>query len=381
MSRTVFVYHDDYLKYDFGGSHILRQERLILARKLMQIYGLVGSEGAEELTPEPATDEDILMVHEKEYVDVLKHLSDNPEGFSLEHGLGITDNPVFKGMYDASIMQVGGTLLSCKSVVGGTTDRAFNIGGGFHHALPNRASGFCLLNDVAIGIKQLLEKYGIKRILYVDIDVHHGDGVQFVFLKDPRVMTISIHEDGRYLFPGTGFEHDVGEGEGTGYAVNIPLPPYTGNASYLHAFNEIVAPLADAFKPEIIITQLGVDAHRSDPLAHLNLTTHVYEEIATIYDDISQRHCNNRWVAVTGGGYDMLSCSRIWTLILSKMIGRQVSDNLPTDWVDYCKNKYAIVPKGGVLKDVVKEKDLISSEVMKVIQLVKNNVFKYHKID
>lgn len=380
MARPLFIYHDKYLEYDFGDSHVLREERLLLARMLMQNYGLVGQLGAMELSPSPATYEDLATVHEKGYLDVLKRLSGDPGGSSIAHGLGVADNPVFPGMFDASAIQVGGTLLACDSVARGETDRALNMGGGFHHAMPARAAGFCLINDIAIGIRRLISKYGIKRVLYLDIDVHHADGVEKVFEGDPRVLNISLHEDGHYLFPGTGAVDDIGVGEGEGYVVNVPLPPYTSDVSYLHAFKEIVVPLAEAFKPEIIFTQLGADAHFADPLAHLNLTTRAYEEIGETLDYISLRHSGGRWVAVTGGGYDLMFCPRIWTLLFSKMTGKEVDDNLPAEWMEYCKISYQAVPEGGTLRDpaATAEEATVSRSVAKVVGEVKKKVFGYH---
>jgi len=380
MARPIIVYHDDYLKYDFGESHVLREERLLLAEMLMENYGLIGPSEAMKVTPLPATYDDFATVHDTKYLDTLKRLSADPAGSSTEYGLGIADNPVFAGMFEASAIQIGGTLRACDAVAKGETDRAFNLGGGFHHAMPDKAAGFCLINDIAIGLKRLLTKYDLKRILYLDIDVHHADGVEKVFEGDPRVLNISLHEDGHYLFPGTGAVNDIGIGDGEGYTVNVPLPPYTGDASYLHAFKEIVLPLAESFRPEIIFTQLGADAHFADPLAHLNLTTRAYEEIGETLDDFSRQHCDGRWIGVTGGGYDIMLCPRIWTLLFSQMVGREVGNNLPAEWMEYCKITYATVPENGLLRDAATgtEETTVSRSVAKVIDSVKQKAFGYH---
>lgn len=380
VDRPIFIYHDKYLKYDFGDAHVLREERLLLAKLLMQNYGLIGSGGAVESSPDLADESDLLAVHDLEYLEALKRLSDEPHGSSLAHGLGIADNPVFRGMFEAASLQVGGTILACDAVAKGEAQRAFNMGGGFHHAMPARASGFCLLNDIAIAIRHLLAKSNIKRVMYVDIDVHHADGVQAIFAEDSRVLKVSLHEDGRYLFPGTGAVDEIGGGQGEGYAVNIPLPPYTGDVSYLHAFKEIVMPLAEAFKPEVLFTQLGADAHFADPLAHLNLTTRAYEGVAAGFDEISRHFCGGRWVAVTGGGYDMMLCPRIWALFFSRMTGKELDNNLPAEFMEYCKVTYATAPENGALRDAASasNESVVSRAVAKVVEDVKKNVFRYH---
>ncbi len=379
MPRPLFIYHEDYLKYDFGDMHVLREERLLLARMLMKSYGLIGETGALEVAPTLATFDELELGHTKDYLATLKRLSNEPEGSSLLHGLGIADNPVFPGMFEASAIQVGGTLLACEAISKGETDRALNIGGGFHHALPAKASGFCLLNDVTVGIKYLLVKHKMNRVMYVDIDAHHADGVEAAFAEDPRVLNISLHEDGHHLFPGTGFVHNIGEGEGEGYTVNVPLPPYTGDESYLHAFTEIVEPLADSFEPEVLITQLGADAHYTDPLAHLNLTTKTYEGLGARFNDIARRH-GNRWIAVTGGGYDITLCPRVWSLVFSKMVGKELDNDLPADWMEYCRNTYGVGAIGATLRDPpeISSERSISRTVWEIVNSVKKNVFKHH---
>ena len=374
------AYHDDYLAYDFGLYNALREERLFLAKKMIHSYGLVGPSGAVESEPALPIDDEISTVHDKSYLQVLKKLSKDPRGFSFSHGLGIADNPVFMGMYEAAAIQVGGTILACDSVARHESDRALNMGGGFHHALPKRASGFCLLNDVAIGIKRLLNEHKFKRIMYVDIDVHHSDGVEEIFLEDPKVLKVSLHEDGHYLFPGTGAVDDIGKGSGEGYTINVPLPPYTGDVSYLHAFRKIVMPLAESFKPEVLFTQLGVDAHYADPLAHLNLSTRAYEQVGEALDQISSRFCKSRWVAVTGGGYDIMTCARLWTLMFSKMMGRDLDNTIPMDWMEYCRTAYTSVPEEGALRDPPSAtgESTVSRAVAKVVEEVKKKTFKYH---
>lgn len=343
------AYHPDYLRYDFGEDHALRQVRVRLARDLIADYGLLKE--AKELQPEPAETGDILRVHTAEYVSTVQDLSVHPKGVAYDQGLGTADNPVFGGMYEAALLQVGGTLRACREVASGARTRAMNLGGGFHHAMRDKASGFCIFNDVAIGIQSLLDDHKLKRILYVDIDAHHADGVQSIFYEDPRVLTISLHEDGHYLFPGTGFTDEIGAGEGRGYAANVPLPPYTRDVSYLYAFQEIVPPLARAFKPEILVSQLGADGHYLDPLTHLMLTTETYEAVGMLLDQLSKELCGGRWIATGGGGYEVTAVPRAWTVLFSTMVGRELEDALPVEWLKECNQLVGSVPGDKSLRD------------------------------
>jgi uridine phosphorylase len=243
------------------------------------------------------------------------------------HGLGFGDNPVFKGVYDWSAFSTGASLEATELVASNKADVAFNIAGGLHHAMADRASGFCYVNDAVVAIKLLVQSG--RRVAYVDIDAHHGDGVEKAFVDTDRVLTdrvltVSIHESGRYLFPGTGFPKEMGEGKGFGYAVNFPLMPGTDDALFLKAFNGIVPDFIDAFKPDVLVTQLGVDTFASDPLTHLELTTSGFEEVARVFKSF-----NLPWVALGGGGYEMGNVARAWTLAWAIMAGREVPDALP----------------------------------------------------
>lgn len=374
------MYHEGFLAYNFGGGHALRETRVKLARELIRAYGLLDGT-AEELEPRPAPDPSIRRVHTDDYLAAVKRLSADPRGDSYAHGLGTPDNPVFGGMYEAAALQVGGTILACEEVVSGRRIRAFNLGGGFHHAMPNRASGFCILNDLAIAITSLLEDHGLQRVLYVDVDAHHADGVQAVFYRDPRVMTISLHEDGRYLFPGTGFPDEIGDGEGRGFAVNVPLPPYTRDVSYLYAFREVVPPLARAFRPEMIVSQLGADAHHLDPLTHLLLTTQAYEAIARILDGLSRELCEGRWVATGGGGYDVTAVPRVWTVLFASMAGANVGDALPVEWLRACNELVGSVPAEKALRDsrrAGEEEAHVPRTVKRTIDELRSRVFPLH---
>ena len=381
MAKPAVLYDDRYLEYSFGKDHAFQPIRHRLAAELMRSYGMF--DGPVDLVPpRPATEEDLLLVHERRYVDAVRGLSEHPRDAAVEWGLGPGDNPIFPGMYGAAALQVGGTIQACEAVAGGERTRAYNLGGGFHHAMPARASGFCIFNDVAVGLARLLNEGRAKRILYIDIDAHHGDGVQEIFDEDPRVLTISLHESGRFLFPGTGLPEDIGKGKGEGYAVNIPLPPYTGDASYLHAFEEVVPPLARAYKPDVIFTQTGADAYYTDPLAHLKLTTRTYERVAEIVHGLSTRLCGGRWIAATGGGYDMAACARVWTMVAAGMAGLELSDEIDLRWRDLTTRELG-VPAPATLRDRPLETDdeKVSPAVRDVVAEVKAHVFPHHGLD
>jgi len=380
--QVALLYHPDFLAYDFGVEHALREVRLRLTRDLVRAYGLFGEGRADEIVPAPADARAIGRVHAPEYIAAVETLSADPRGASYEHGLGTADNPVFRGMFEAAALQAGATLRACEEVASGKRTRAFNVGGGFHHALRDRASGFCILNDLAIGISCLLEEHKMKRVLYVDIDAHHADGVQALFYEDPRVLTISLHEDGHYLFPGSGFTDEIGKGDGEGFAVNVPLPPYTRDVSYLYAFQEIVPPLARAFKPEIIVSQLGADGHYLDPLTHLMLTTESYEAVGRMLDELSRELCGGRWVATGGGGYDVTAVPRVWTLAFSSMVGVSPDDALPVEWLKECNAAVGAVPAEKSLRDHRKEDEEahVPRAAKRTVEELRRTVFAIHGI-
>ncbi len=329
--RSLLLYDEGYLAYDFGGAHSLRQERIKLARELIAGLGMLQGAGVEEAGASPAGEE-ILLIHAEEYVEAVRVAGRDPRGVGgrfMRYGLGTLDNPVFPDMYGASALHVGGSLAAAQTVREGRQDHAFNLGGGFHHAHRARASGFCIFNDPAIAIQALLEA-GVRRVLYVDVDAHHGDGVQYAFYAEPRVLTISVHEDGRYLFPGTGFVQEVGEGEGEGFSANVPLPPETGDEDYLRAFDAVVPPLAASFRPEVLVTQLGMDTHHTDPLTHLRLTSNAHRVLGERLHALAHDRCGGRWVAVGGGGYTPSAVARGWALIFGVMAGSRRSGSPST---------------------------------------------------
>lgn len=324
MPRAAFVYADALSRHTLRADHPMRPARLRYTYELLAAYGAFDGDSSRLIDPRAATDEELEWVHTPEYVAAVRSLSAGlnlarPERFGFS---AMGDNPVYPGMYDAAGLSAGATLAAAELVAGGQRDIAFSIAGGLHHAAPNHAAGFCIFNDPALAIHYLLAR-GL-RVAYVDVDAHHGDGVQNVFYGDDRVLTISIHESGQYLFPGTGFVSESGAGAGIGCAVNLPLYPYTEDELYLWAFREIAPPLIRAFAPDALVTQLGIDSYHSDPLTHLQLTSRGYgaviQELAAL---------GLPWLALGGGGYDLDAVARCWTLAYGVMLGVDWPDALP----------------------------------------------------
>ena len=321
--KTGFIYSDALARFNYGATHPLKPIRLQLAFELIKACGLLSSADPRLIEPLPANDQDLLAFHSEDYLQVLKAANSGRylPGVSF-FGLGPGDNPVFPGVLDWSRLVAGASLLAAELVAGGRLDIAFNIGGGLHHARAAQASGFCYINDAVLAILSLVRKG--MRVAYVDLDAHHGDGVQEAFYTTDRVLTISLHETGDALFPGTGFEDETGEGEGKGYSVNIPLPAGAGDELFLRAFNDTVPELLELYRPDVVVSQLGVDTFRSDPLTHLNYTTNAFcEAVATI------RLLASKWLALGGGGYDLANVARAWTLAWAIMNDAEAPRDIP----------------------------------------------------
>ena len=326
--KTAFLYTDAYLDYDYGPTHPLRIIRLKLTYDLIKAYGLLNLPSVQFIPTIKAEEENLMAFHSEEYLNLLRQAN---EGFLLGdaylYGLGPGDNPVFPGLYHWSLLVTGATLQAVDFVAEGKGEIAFNIAGGLHHAMRSRASGFCYINDPVIGIMRLLSRG--KRVAYIDIDAHHGDGVQKAFYETNQVLTISLHETGHTLFPGTGFEYEIGEGEGEGYSVNLPFPPLTGDEIYLWAFEEVVPELIHAFQPDVVVTQLGVDTFYDDPLTNLHLSIRGYERVLKRIKDLA-----SRWVALGGGGYNISNVARAWTLAWGVMNGIELNEVLPESYLN-----------------------------------------------
>ncbi len=323
--KTALIYSEAWRQYDYSPEHPLRMERLGLTWRLMEAYGLTAGPRAKVLTPEPADLESIARFHTREYLEILRAVSAGDwVPHAQRYGLGPGDNPIFPGLWEAAQLAAGGSLLAAQLVAEGEAHRAFHFAGGLHHAMPDRASGFCYINDAVLAIMKLREKGW--RVAYVDIDAHHGDGVQFAFYNDPNVLTISTHERGDRLFPGTGFVVEMGEGDGLGFSVNLPLQPMTDDEVYTPAFEAVVPPLLRAFKPDVLVLQLGIDSHRTDPLTHLSLTVQGFARAVKRLLEFAPRV-----VALGGGGYDLANVARAWTAAWAAMNDVRLPDALPRE--------------------------------------------------
>lgn len=332
--RVRFVFDPAFQTYDFGSEHPLRPERTLLLADLLAEAGLWQTDGAEHMRPVPATDEELRLVHTDAYIRTVKELSapgSAPPWYGREHGFGPGDNPPFPGMHEASALVAGGSLQAARAIMRGEIDHAFNAAGGLHHGMPDRASGFCIYDDPAIAIADAVREGA--RVFYVDFDAHHGDGVQWIFYEDPRVFTLSFHESGRYLFPGTGDVTELGHGPGFGYAVNVPVQPYTQDESWLECVRTVLPPLVARFRPDLIVSVHGCDTHRWDPLTHLALSVEAMREQARLVHELAHAHCGGRWLALGAGGYDPYRVnSRGWGLLWAEMAGRAVPERLPESW-------------------------------------------------
>jgi acetoin utilization protein AcuC len=325
MHPLTVVWSDELVAYDFGPHHPLAPVRVALTMDLARSLGVFDAPNVTTEEPVLCDDSMLELVHTKAFLDAVKAENADPR-----FGLGTPDVPVFDGMHEASARVVGATLAAARAIYDGRALHAVNVAGGLHHAMPAAASGFCVYNDPAVAIAWLLE-HGVRRVAYVDIDVHHGDGVQTVFYDDPRVLTISLHQSGRTLFPGTGFPDESGGPHAEGYSVNVALPPGTTDAGWLRAFHAVVPPLVRSFEPEILVSQHGCDSHRLDPLAQLDLTVDGQRAAHAALHDLAHEVTGGRWLAVGGGGYALAQVvPRTWTHLLAIAAGAPIDPATPT---------------------------------------------------
>jgi acetoin utilization protein AcuC len=321
----LLVFGPHSLAYDFGPHHPLTPQRFGPGIDLLRAVGAVPG-----LAPSPAADEALWRVHLPAYVEAVRAFSADPSRPGAM-GIGLSDNPAFAGMHEASAAVAGGSLAAMAAILRGESDHALHPGGGLHHAMASQAWGFCIYNDVALAVARA--RADGLRVLYVDLDVHHGDGVQAAFLRDPGAMTLSIHESGRYLFPQTGFIDELGEGSAAGTSVNVPLEPHTGDDAWLATVRSLVPALAAVFGPDVVVSQHGADSHAWDPLAHLRVTTTAMAEAARIVDAVAHRWAGGRWLATGGGGYDAYRVvPRAWALTWLTGAHREIPDETPPAW-------------------------------------------------
>lgn len=389
---SAFIYSEEFSKFEYSSSHPFKPVRAKLTIDLCRRYGLMDQPWIRILPPQATDFQTLAEFHDETYLKVLKaidsdaitrelwpdlHSKEDLKGEPrlLKYGLGTEDNPVFSGVYDFALLTAGATLLGARKIASGEIQVAFNPVGGFHHAGRDHAEGFCYVNDIAVAVMQLL-KQGL-RVAFVDIDAHHGNGVQDAFYRDNRVLTISFHQNGKDIYPWSGFESEIGEGPGKGFSVNCPLPAGTDDEIFEHAFGEIVPPLLSVFKPDIVIGELGADTHLADPLSDLNLTNLGYSRVVEKLAGMSPR-----LLALGGGGYDLYKTARNWTLAWAVLNGLEPRDEFAgvvggmmfgpeSDAGDIYDKKFVT---GG------REKEQIRKEVERVLSFLKNTVFPLHRI-
>jgi len=375
-SNSVFIYSSEFEKHLYPPEHPFNTVRAKRVRDIVSSMGLLTGSGGREVAPKPAERMVLKKFHTARYLHALKtsaagHWS--PE--ALEMGIGSPDCPIFKGLYDYAVLAAGGTMAGVKMILKGQTDLVFNPSGGYHHAGPELAAGFCYINDVALACIVLAEQG--KRVLYLDVDVHHGDGVANAFYDRSDVLTISLHQNPKTLFPGTGFEHEIGEGEGKGYCVNVPLPMGTYDQAYLKAFEAIAVPLMKAYNPDVIVFELGADALAGDPLANLSLTNNTYAEIINHLMNFGKPI-----LATGGGGYNVENTVRAWALAWSIFCGADPGQDIhhaiggvlleSTEWQGGLRDRELPVTDS--------QRETVMPALDATIEKIKSNIFPIHGI-
>ena len=349
MACTLHLAWDEELtRYDFGPEHPLAPVRVDLTIELARALGVLSAPGVLVATPASATDAELELVHSAAYIAAVRRAGgDAPDASVISYGLGTPDDPVFRGMHEASALVAGATLAAARAVWTGTAEHGASIAGGLHHAMRGHASGFCVYNDPAIAIAWLLTQ-GAERIAYVDIDVHHGDGVQAAFYDDPRVLTISLHEHPATLFPGTGLPTETGGPGADGSAVNVALPAGTRDAGWLRAFHAVVPPLLESFAPQILVSQHGCDTHWLDPLADLQLSIDAQRAAHAKMHQLAHQYAGGRWLLTGGGGYELVQVvPRTWTHLLAEASDRPIdpATETPAAWRDYVTRRTGLAPE------------------------------------
>ncbi|MCC9068072.1 acetoin utilization protein AcuC [Arthrobacter cryoconiti] len=331
--------------YNFGPNHPMSPKRLDLTARLAKELGIFDLPNVAVLDSYVASDDELATVHSREYIAAVRRVGADPSLSEPERGLGTEDDPAFARMHEASARLGGASLLLSDALIAGTAIRGVNFGGGMHHASREKAGGFCIYNDAAMAVQRLLDS-GVGKVAYIDIDAHHGDGTQNIFFNEPRVMTISLHESGLTLFPGTGFANEIGGPKAEGTAVNVSLPAGTGDAGWLRAFHSVVPALVEAFAPDVILSQHGCDSHREDPLAHLNTSVDAQREAALSISALADKVCGGRWIAVGGGGYNIVSVvPRVWSHLMAIVAGKpiQLRTAVPQPWREYVQENFGQV--------------------------------------
>lgn len=315
MKHATYVYDDEILKYRFNDTHPFNQMRVKMTTDLLQYGRFLSTD--DVVKPRKATDDELALVHTRDFIDAVSRAGcgDLSEIDAEKFGLATSDTPIFEDMHEKSKLIVGATLTAVEEVMEGRSKKSLSLAGGLHHGFSGRSSGFCIYNDTAVAIEYIRKQYG-KKVLYIDTDAHHGDGTQFIFYSEQDVMTYSIHETGRYLFPGTGNTNELGDDAGYGYSINLPVDAYTEDDSFKHVFEESLTRAIERFKPDVILSQNGVDSHFRDPMTHLSLTSDSYEFIPRLVNMLAEKYTDGKWIAVGGGGYNLWEVvPRMWAQV------------------------------------------------------------------
>ncbi len=369
--KAAFIYSAELEKYNYPPEHPFNTIRAKKTREIVNSLGLLTGDGRSEVPPVPAERLVLKKFHSARYLHALKTAAKGRwDTEALNMGIGTGDCPVFDGLYEYALLATGATLVAAKLLLSGEGEVAFNPSGGFHHAMPEQASGFCYINDVALGCIALTEAG--KRVLYLDVDVHHGDGVAYAFYDRSDVMTISLHQNPRTLFPGTGFEDEIGAGKGKGYCINVPLPVGTYDQAYMKAFEAVALPLIKVYNPDIFVFELGADALAGDPLAHLFLTNNVYVEIIN-----HLLNFNKPILATGGGGYNVDNTARAWALAWAVLCGADI-DNHAVGGVMLSSTEWQGGLKDGVRVVSDQQRNAVMPVVEAVIEAVKTQIFPIH---
>jgi acetoin utilization protein AcuC len=343
VDRAALIWDPALADYDLGQAHPLNPLRLTLTVDLMEAFGLLAPD--DVISPREASDTELLLVHSSGYIEAVRHAGDWASDFRPAMGLGTEDNPIYPGMHEIAALTCGGSIRAIEEVLSGRRGRTFSIAGGMHHAHRSRAAGFSVYNDAAVGIAVARLQQPDLKVLYVDIDAHHGDGVHEAFAGSAEVLTISVHESGLYAFPGTGFPGEIGYGPGEGFSANVPLPAYATDACFALAFEQVVSPLAHAFRPDIIVAQLGVDAHHADPQTEMGLTLPGYRSLVRGIIGLADELCEGRLAALGGGGYHIVDVVPLaWTWALAELGGVILCDEVPESWREQVRSRLECEP-------------------------------------
>jgi len=326
LNKAAFIYSNKLSKHILSDSHPMQPKRLAMTYDLLTQYDAFNQNNAEIISPRNATQNELIKFHTEDYIDAIKNISSNPNSISSAlYNLGTVDNPCYPQMFEAALLSTGGSTLAADLLISSEYDSVFNISGGLHHAMRSNASGFCIFNDPVIAIEKFTENK--MKVVYIDIDCHHGDGVQKAFYDRDDVLTISIHESGAFIFPGTGNTNEIGTGKGRGYSINMPLYPYTDDEIYQDTFRKIVPPLIEYFHPDVLVTQMGIDSHFEDPITHLSLTVQGFTEIVKIFKSF-----NLKWLSLGGGGYNLQAVARAWASGWGVISNQTFSNTLPGNY-------------------------------------------------